>query len=196
MKEVFLSAGVPTDGRGDFNQTADPFLIQSAVREFAIAALGRLRIVWGGQPSITPMIWAICEDINVNYSHSVVLYQSKFFEEFYPDENKHFRNVLYVDAVDGDREASLARMREEMLSRTDLCAAVFIGGMDGILEEHRLFTEKHPDATVICVPSSGGAARQLARESGETDSAVLDSIDFVSLFYSNLNLKPTDERTS
>ena len=84
MNAIFLSASVPVIGRGTYFQTADPFLIQLAVRELMTLALGRRRIIWGGHPAITPMVWAVCEDLGVNYSDAVVLYQSRFFEELFP----------------------------------------------------------------------------------------------------------------
>ncbi len=63
MGAIFLSASVPVPGRGTYYQSADPFLIQFAVRELITAALGRRLIVWGGHPAITPMVWAACEDL-------------------------------------------------------------------------------------------------------------------------------------
>ncbi|MFZ6672271.1 hypothetical protein ACO0J9_29755, partial [Pseudomonas aeruginosa] len=53
MKRIFLSASVPRPDRGNFHETADPFLIQFAVRELMTVALGRRQIVWGGHPAIT-----------------------------------------------------------------------------------------------------------------------------------------------
>src|SRR5688572_27856144 len=125
MAALFLSASVPVVGRGDYHETADPFLIQWAVRELVTAIVGRRTMIWGGHPAITPMVWTICEDLGIRYSDSVVLYQSRYFEEHFPAENRHFGNVVLVDAVPGDREASLQRLRTQMLSREDLEAAVF-----------------------------------------------------------------------
>ena len=112
MSAIFLSASVPLVGRGTYHETANPFLIQCAVRELAMAVIRRHKIVWGGHPAITPMIWTICEDLGVDYSQSVILYQSKFFEDRYPEENKHFQNVVYTEAIPNDRGASLLTMRE------------------------------------------------------------------------------------
>src|SRR5260221_13731380 len=92
MSGIFLSASVPVAGRGNFYETANPFLIQTAVREFVSAALGRRLIVWGGHPAITPMVWAVCEDLGVEFAKSVVLYQSKFYQDVFPEENKRFGN--------------------------------------------------------------------------------------------------------
>ena len=127
MGAIFLSASVPLINRGNYHESADPFLIQCAVRELVMAVIKTQQIVWGGHPAITPMIWSICEDLGIDYAKSVVLYQSRFFEDQFPDENKHFGNVVFVDAVSNDRDASLLSMRESMLSRSDLTAAVFIG---------------------------------------------------------------------
>lgn len=128
MAAIFLSASIPVIGRGQYYETADPFLIQCAVRELTIATVRRHKIVWGGHPAITPMIWSICEDLGVDYTNSVILYQSRFFEGRYPEENQRFDNVVYTDPVPGDIQGSLQLMREQMLSRKDLIGAVFIGG--------------------------------------------------------------------
>ncbi len=191
MSAIFLSASVPLVGRGNYYETADPFLIQCAVRELVIAVIQGWHLVWGGHPAITPMIWTICQDLQVDYSHSVVLYQSRFFKEQFPEENRHFGNVVFIDAVPGDRDASLLRMREEMLSRQDLQAAVFIGGMEGIAAEYALFTRFHPQAKVLPVAAPGGAARQLAEKLGMFNEASLHNVDFAGLFRTEFHL-PTD----
>ncbi len=186
MSAVFLSASVPTAGRGTYHETANPFLIQSAVRELVTTVIRSHRLIWGGHPAITPMIWTVCKDLDVAYSKSVVLYQSRFFEDRYPEENEEFGNVVFVDAVLNDREASLRRMREEMLSRTDLRAAVFIGGMEGVEAEHAMFARFHPDRKRLLVPAPGGAARQLAERLMPANPAALDDVDFATLFHSEL----------
>ena len=186
MKEIFLSASIPKKNRGHYYDSASPFLIQCAVRELIISVIKDYRIVWGGHPAITPMIWTICQDLGIDYSSSVLLYQSRYFEKFFPEENRRFDNVVIVDAVDNDRNASLLQMRRAMLSREDLCAAVFIGGMEGILEEYDLFKEYHPEAVVLPVPSSGGAALDLAKAIGAGDGSYLQDVDFVRFYHQQL----------
>lgn len=189
MSAIFLSASVPLVGRGSYHETANPFLIQCAVRELVITVIRQHKIVWGGHPAITPMIWGICEDLGVDYSGSVVLYQSMFFKDRYPEENDRFHNVVYTDAVPNDRDASLQLMRERMLSRDDLVAAVFIGGMEGVEAEHEIFRQFHPAAKVLPVPSPGGAALILAKDQGYfTDEGLVD-VDFAKLFHAHLALK-------
>jgi hypothetical protein len=193
MSAIFLSASVPEAGRGNYYEDADPFLIQFAVREFVTAALGRRLIVWGGHPAITPMVWAVCEDLGIDFAKAVVLYQSRFFEEVFPEENARFANVVYVDAIPSNREASLRRMRKAMLSRKDLSAAVFIGGMEGILAEHKMFSGFHPAGKVLAVAAPGGAAKQLARNIGTTEGS-LEDLDFVKLFHLELDIQPDEKR--
>lgn len=186
MSTIFLSASVPLVGRGSYYETANPFLIQCAVRELVIAVIRQCKIVWGGHPAITPMIWRICEDLGVDYSQSVILYQSAFFEDHFPEENKRFHNVIITDAVPNDMDASLQTLRTQMLSREDLVAAVFIGGMEGVEIEHDLFRGFHPTAKVLAVPSPGGAALNLAKlQCGLADADLMD-IDFARLFHTHL----------
>ena len=188
MSAIFLSASVPLVGRGSHHETANPFLIQCAVRELVMAVIRQHKIVWGGHPAITPMIWSICEDLAADYSGSVILYQSRFFEDHYPEENERFQNVVFTDAVPDDRVASLLLMRERMLSRDDLVAAVFIGGMDGVEAEYELFRQFHPAAKVLPVPSPGGAALNLAKDQGYFADADLGDVDFAKLFHTHLAL--------
>jgi hypothetical protein len=190
MSAVFLSASVPVIGRGAYHETADPFLIQVAVREFVLAVIKERQVVWGGHPAITPMIWTICQDLGIDYSNAVILYQSLFFEDRFPEENKQFGNVIFVEAVLGDREASLLRMREAMLSRKDLDAAVFIGGMEGVEAEYSLFRKFHPEAKALPVASPGGAARLLAQQLGRTTNEDLQDVDFAGLFHRELAIPP------
>ncbi|MGP1720085.1 SLOG domain-containing protein [Shewanella frigidimarina] len=182
MGAIFLSASIPVIGRGQYYETADPFLIQCAVREMAIATVRRHKIVWGGHPAITPMIWSICEDLGVDYTSSVVLYQSRFFEGRYPEENQRFDNVVYTDPVPGDIKGSLQLMRQQMLSREDLIGAVFIGGMDGVEVEYDIFRRFNPEAFVLPVAAPGGAALNLARDNGYFSGRELEDIDFATLF--------------
>jgi hypothetical protein len=189
MTQIFLSASIPVQGRGNFLASADPFLIQFAVRELMTVCLGRRRVVWGGHPAITPMIWAVCESLDVNYASAVRLYQSRFFEEWFPEENKRFRNVRFVPAVPNDRVASLEAMRHAMLAEP-FDAAVFIGGMEGIFDEHRIFKELHPKAKVLAVSAPGGAAMQLAKKLRQKN----DGIDFARIFHKKLSITSTESR--
>lgn len=130
------------------------------------------------------------------FTKAVVLYQSTFFQDIFPEEDKRFGNVVYVEATSGDREASLFRMRETMLSRGDLEAGVFVGGMEGILAEYDTLTRSHPNAKVVTVPAAGGAARQLAEKLEVTNTAELRNVDFAKLFHLALNVAPNEPRTS
>lgn len=181
MRSIFLSAGVPNPSEPRFFESADPFLIHLAVRQLVIATARAWRIVWGGHPAITPMIWQICEDLGVTYSETFQLYQSAYFADDFPDENRQFNNVEIIASVQNDRQASLDALRTTMLKRTDLCAAVFIGGMSGVLEEYETFRRYHPDARVIPVGATGGAARELA-DSLDVEGLSLHTVDFSALF--------------
>lgn len=189
MTQIFLSSSVPVKGRGNYFESADPFLIQFAVRELMTVCLGRRRIVWGGHPAITPMVWAVCESLDVKYASAVRLYQSRCFEEWFPEENRRFRNVIFTHAVPNDQVASLNVMRRAMLAEP-FAAAVFIGGMEGIFDEYRIFTELHPKAKVIALSAPGGAAMQLAKKLRQRTGG----IDFARLFHRRLSISATEAR--
>jgi hypothetical protein len=83
-----------------------------------------------------------------------------------------------------------------MLSREDLVAAVFIGGMEGVEEEHELFRHFHPAARILPVPSPGGAALNLAKERGYFVDGELADVDFARLFHTHLTITIENEGTS
>lgn len=191
MGAIFLSASVPVKGRGNYYEDADPFLIQFAVRELLVVALGRRLIVWGGHPAITPMVWSVCEDLGVQYGESVLLFQSRYFEDQFPEENARFKNVRYVDAVDNDECKSLELLRRTMLEQ-DFEAGVFIGGMEGVEHEYQLFSEMHPRVRTLLVDAPGGAARQLACDS----KVATNRIDFLHLYAEHLEIDLTRPRNA
>jgi hypothetical protein len=135
------------------------------------------------------MIWAVCESLDVQYASAVRLYQSRYFEEWFPEENQRFRNVTYTPAVPNDQAVSLDLMRRTMLAGP-FDAAVFIGGMEGIFDEHRMFRELHPKAKAIALSAPGGAAMQLAKRLRQKN----DGIDFARLFHKRLSIAATEPR--
>jgi hypothetical protein len=196
MKDaIFLSASVPDPKRGpDYAATADSVSIGAAVSALVHVTLGRRPLVWGGHPAITPMIWVVAQDIGVDYGRWVRLYQSSHFEDDFPEDNESFRNVTYTKDVDHDRKKSLSLMRERMFSEHTFKAAVFVGGMGGIIKEYELFRHYQPGATVLPVVSTGGATRKLAKRIGPLPAKLTKELDYVALFHEMLGVSVREER--
>jgi hypothetical protein len=191
---VFLSAGVPDPKRGpEYAASADSVAITSAVSALVYVTLGRRQLVWGGHPAITPMVWVVAQEVGVDYGRWVRLYQSRFFEEEFPEDNERFRNITYTDAVMEDRERSLAAMRERMFSDNTFFAAVFIGGMSGIVDEYELFRKMQPEAAIIPVVSTGGAVLKIA-ERVQVTTDLKNDLDYVALFHRHLSISVREER--
>lgn len=192
---IFLSAGVPDPKRGpQYAETADSVAIGAAVSALVHVTLGRRLLVWGGQPAITPMIWVVAQDIGVDYGRWVRLYQSRHFKDEFPEDNERFQNVTYTDDIDKDREKSLFAMRERMFSEHTFKAAVFIGGMSGIVQEYELFRRLQPKAAVIPIVSTGGATVEIARQIDGLPPDLTDDFDYVALFHRHLGVSVKEER--
>ena len=192
---IFLSAGVPDPKRGpQYAATAETVAIGAAVSALVHVTLGRRLLVWGGQPAITPMIWVVAQDVGVDYGRWVRLYQSRHFKDEFPEDNECFQNVTYTEDVDGDRERSLLAMRERMFSEHAFEAAVFIGGMGGIIQEYELFRRIQPNAAVIPVVSTGGATLEVAARAGALPADLADDLDYVALFHRHLRVSVREER--
>lgn len=192
---IFLSAGVPDPRRGpQYAKTADTVAIAAAVSALVHVTLGRRLLVWGGQPAITPMIWVVAEGLGIDYANWVRLYQSKHFADEYPEDNQRFQNVIYTDDVSHDREQSLRQMRERMFSDFNFTAAVFIGGMGGIVQEFDLLQQMQPQATLLPVISTGGAVHDIAQRMGSTPSDLRDDLDYVAVFHRHLGVSVKEMR--
>lgn len=192
---IFLSAGVPDPKRGaQYAKTADTVAITAAVSALVHVTLGRRLLVWGGQPAITPMIWVIAEGLGIEYADWVKLYQSKHFKEEYPEDNQRFQNVTYTDDVGHDRELSLRLMRERMFSDFNFTAAVFIGGMGGIVQEFDLLQQLQPNVAPLPVISTGGAVLDVAQRMGSVPPDLRDDLDYVALFHRHLGVSVKEMR--
>lgn len=165
MKNIFLSASIPLQERNpEYIETADIIAIRDAVIALTTVVLPYHRLIWGGHPSITPLVYYVMEKLKLNIQEHVTLYQSRFFEKHFPEDNNKFRNIVLTDIVDDDRESSLLHMRSRMLGESEFAAGIFIGGMEGVEEEYDMFIEKHPKALALPIASTGAAAKKIYDE--------------------------------
>lgn len=159
LKYIFLSASIPIPGRDEekYLNTADVIAIRDAVIALASVALPKFHLVWGGHPSITPLIANVLTHSDTS-AKNVTLYQSKQYEEVFPIENREVGHIVYTEKGKDDRE-SIHIMRKQMLGDYSFVAGVFIGGMNGVEEEYQMFKKYHPTALLIPVASTGAAAK-------------------------------------
>jgi hypothetical protein len=159
MKNIFLSASIPLPERHPkYYETADIIAIRESIIALTSIVLPHHRIIWGGHPSITPLIYYVMEKMGLNIQDHVKLYQSLFFKDIFPPNNNKFENIEFTENM-GDIHSSIQRMRERMFSENEFVAAVFIGGMDGIEVEYNMFKELHPEALLLPIASTGAATK-------------------------------------
>jgi SLOG cluster3 family len=115
-------------------------------------------LIWGGHPSITPLIRFVVKTMNYNLKNHVTLYQSLYFEDKFPKDNFDFENIVLTPKLT-TRETSLELMRNEMLSKNNFKAGIFIGGMEGVLDEFKMLVEFHPKVIILPIASTGAAAK-------------------------------------
>ena len=159
LKNIFLSASVPLPERDPkYIETADIIAIRDAVIALATVVLPHHRIIWGGHPSITPLIYFVMEKMGLNIQEHVSLYQSRFFEHLFHKDNNKFENVMHTENL-GDIHSSIQHMRLRMFLENNFAAGIFIGGMDGIEVEYKMFKEHHPEALILPIASTGAATK-------------------------------------
>lgn len=161
---IFLSASVPKPERDRrFYDTADFTAIRDAVVGLVDAIIPDFCMVWGGHPTITPIIANIFDKRGYKDDKLVTLYQSDYFKSVFPEEGKCFLNFIHTEIVKDANgkpsiSASLKLMRERMIGENNIVAAVFIGGMEGIKDEADIVKRLKPQAELFPIASTGGAA--------------------------------------
>jgi hypothetical protein len=118
------------------------------------------QLVFGGHPAITPMIRLQIAQTGTPVGDRVVMFQSRYFERVFPQDNTAFEHVELIDAVQNDRQASLQHMREAMLTKP-FHVGIFIGGMEGVEEEYTMFLHLQPSIPAYPIASTGAAAAML-----------------------------------
>lgn len=184
LNKIFLSASIPSIDRDySFYKTADIIAIRDAVRALAAVVIPNAQLVWGGHPSITPLIRNVMAKMNSNLNDHVTIYQSLYFENKFPEENKDFENVIKIKAVENNRSDSIQKMRNEMIRNNNFKAAIFIGGMEGIIDEYELFSQVHPKAKLLPVASTGAGSRMIFEKNNNYyDQRLLKDFAYMALF--------------
>jgi len=186
LRNIFLSASIPLPERDPkYIDSADIIAIRDAVTALVDVVIPEFRMIWGGHPSITPLVYQVVhkrenEGENLIQKH-VRLYQSRFFEEHFPEDNEKFENVTLIEST-GEEKSSLLSMREVMFNSFEFHAGVFVGGMEGVEDEFKLFREYHPNAKLIPVASTGAAAKIIYDEMEIEDEKLLNDYSYLSLF--------------
>ena len=188
IRSIFLSASIPLPHRDPkYLETADVVAIRDSIRALVSVVVPVGQIVFGGHPAITPLVRLLVRGMALNVREHVILYQSLFFKPQFPREVSIFEEVRLIEAAANDRDASLAKMREAMISAYTFDAGVFIGGMKGVEIEYDIFRSLHPDKPAYPIASTGAAARILFERYNPDRRELMDDLRYLSLFRRLLN---------
>jgi len=169
---IFLSASLPSGDRATQYLEVRPGDVADAVVAIARGVLtGRGRLVFGGHPTISPLVLMVAAEYSTRDPSRVTIYQSRLFaslvtEETLRLEREGYGTIRWTEAVPGDspehgleRLASLEVMRIAMLYEVEPVAAFFVGGVEeGITLEYTLTRGLLPRAPIFCIAGPGGAA--------------------------------------
>ena len=167
---LFLSASFPSGERGQRYEPFDPGAIADAVTAVVRAVLvADGKLLFGGHPTITPLVLMVAKELD--RKEAVDVFQSSWFEDQMTPETDALEQAghgqIHWTPRSSSKEQSLHAMREQML-RHDcaLAAGVFVGGMEGVVEEHEQFVEYRPGVPRVALRGPGGAAARLPLDEG------------------------------
>ena len=184
-RSLFLSASVPCRRAPERMQTpaeaatnrryverSQPLRIRESLSHLCRFAFRRgLGLVFGGHPAISPLLLEASSRFSTGPEpqRKVTIFQSLFYLDKTPAatlalgkwENGQLFWTRPMPASAPDEATSLTEMRIAMTSAPGLIAAVFIGGMEGLLEEASLFDRYNRGAPMFALGSTGSAAAQL-----------------------------------
>ena len=130
-------------------------------------------ILWLNVPKVT----AYYGD---DFSNHVLIYQSEKFRGKTPKEVSYYNRLIWTPEV-ADIPSSVNLMRDEMFKNPFSCG-VFIGGMDGIIDEAKRFHVANPKSDMIVVPNTGGASTVLSERTNLDFIVLPDTYAYVSEF--------------
>lgn len=164
-QHLFLSASFPYGERGERFRPYDAAAIADAV-----AAVVRVvfamdgSVVLRGHPAITPLVLMLGSDLSL--TQRIDIFQSKWFAgEITPETQTLIDSGLgrlHWTRRCETLDESLDLMRTEMLGSIRPSAAVFVGGMEGVLREYEHCEKLLPQTPKIPIAGPGGAAAQLS----------------------------------
>ncbi len=170
-ESVFVSASIPDPARwdGQFDALEITDAVVALARTFLTAGF---RLVTAAHPTIAPLLLYVAAEFPSEVEKRILVYQSALFTDVLPIETRRFEaegvgRIIWTPAVEGDRpepghwDKSLYVMRHQMLSDTQPIAACFVGGMQGVDTEYRLFRDMFPERPTYPVGRPGGEARVL-----------------------------------
>lgn len=190
-RRIFLSASIPLPSRHRiYFDTADVVAIRDCVRALTMVVIeNSAQMVFGGHPAISPMIRLQVAQTGAPVGDRIVMYQSRYFERSFPQDNAAFERVELIDAVSSGRDASLLAMRSAMLAGT-FQAGIFVGGMEGVELEYQMFRNLHPETPSFPIASTGAAASRLFEADSQLQreySQLRDEISYLTLIRQLLN---------
>ncbi len=183
MKKIFLSASIPSPEREkEFYETADIIAIRDSIIALTTEIIPEAQLIWGGHPAITPLIRHVIDKMRCDLKSHVTLYQSEFFEEFFPEDNFSFENMIVTQKME-NRDNSLLEMRKKMIGGNNYVAGIFIGGMEGVIDEYNMFKKSHPNALIFPIASTGAAAKKIYEQmKPQPETRLKDDYAYMALF--------------
>src|ERR1035437_9481047 len=105
---IFLSASIPSGERATQSVEARPGDVADAVVAIARGVLtGRGRLVFGGHPTISPLVLIVAAECSTRDPSRVMIYQSRLFASQVTDETlrlerEGYATIRWTEAVPGD----------------------------------------------------------------------------------------------
>ena len=178
QRSVFVSASIPDPTRwdGDFDALEITDAVVALARVFLTAGW---RLVSAAHPTIAPLLLYVAAELarpnDPERTSRVTIYQSELFEDVLPTATRRFEadgvgSIVWTAPSPGDLpqpgkwDSSLEIMRRQMLAETQPAAGLFVGGMQGVPDEYRMFAERLPGRPRFPIGRPGGEARSLAHE--------------------------------
>lgn len=182
-RRVFLSAAMPDSDEGEI---AAPYLAPFVVTFIQTMVELGATVVFGGHPSVTPLVHKAIVNIAAEGGSGIELHQAKRWIDDLPEEAKDRRVFPKVKwhGDGGEVKSDIAALRSGMI-RPGLDAAVFVGGKinssftaadkPGIIDEFDRFRDACPEKPAYVLGLGGGAARKIL-DRGDPPGELVDPL--------------------
>lgn len=175
MKKLFLSTSIPSLN-SSFNENFDSIAYRDSIINLAEYCVENgIHIVTCIHGVPIDLITHTLKKLKVNIKDYLTVVHSSFFTK---ETSNDYLKVIQTSADNIPK--ALAELRKTVFMENDFDYALFIGGMQGVIDEYEYL--KDTNIKLVPIGTVGAAAAQICKNYNITDKDLISNFKFASVF--------------
>lgn len=175
MKKLFLSTSIPSEN-SPFNQDFDIVAYRDSIiklTEYCVKNDIHIVTCIHGEP--IDLITQTLKKLEVNIKDYLTVVHSSFFTK---EKSNDYLKVIETSADNVTK--ALAELRKTVFMENDFDYALFVGGMQGVIDEFEYLIDTN--IKLVRISNVGGGAAKLPKNHNIIDEDLIDNFKFANVF--------------